>query len=146
MKVVHTQHMRTAVGTDSTQHTTVPHPQAGDGGRSMQTDVVRTTVNTALPKLGSGGSPPALTQRRVDQDINEGHSVMDEGHVSGPKVLGNLERAPRHGAPKRPRTVHNISTGLVGFDPSAKVHIQPLGNDFGQTDVYVRRIEDEATP
>ena len=55
MKVVHTQHMRTAVGTDSTQHTTVPHPQAGDGGQSMQTDGVRTTVNTALPKLGSGG-------------------------------------------------------------------------------------------
>ena len=39
MKVVHTQHMRTAVGTDSTQHTTVPHPQAGDGGRSVQPDV-----------------------------------------------------------------------------------------------------------
>ena len=146
MKVVHTQHMRTAVGTDSTQHTTVPHPQAGDGGRSMQTDVVRTTVSTAPPKLGSGGSPPALNQRRVDQDINGGHSVMDQGHVSGPKVLGNLQRAPRNGAPKRPRTVHNISTGLVGLDRPAEVHIQPLGTDFGQTGVYVTRIEEEATP
>ena len=71
MKVVHTQHMRTAVGTDSTQHTTVPHPQAGDGGRSMQTDVVRTTVNTALPKLGAGGSPHEMsgkTKGSVDAD------------------------------------------------------------------------------
>ena len=146
MKVVHTQHMRTAVGTDSTQHTTVPHPQAGDGGRSMQTDVVRTTVNTALPKLGADGSPLALTQRRVDQDINGGHSVVDEGHVLGPKVLGNLERTPSDGAPKRPRTVHKISTGLVGLDRPAEMHIQPLGTDYGQTGVYVRRIEEEATP
>ena len=146
MKVVHTQHMRTAVGTDSTQHTTGPHPQAGDGGRSTQTDVVRTTVNTALPTLGSGGLSPAVTQRRVEPGIHGGHSVMDEGHVSGPKVLGNLERAPSNGAPKRPRTVHNISTGLVGLDPSTKVRIQPLGTDFGQTGVYIRRIEEEAMP